>query len=78
VARHAGANLVNVMLQAQDGLLTLTVSDNGQGFDATKLTEEEGLGIAGMKERASLVGGELEVQPQARKGTDVYFKVPLL
>jgi PAS domain S-box-containing protein len=77
VARHAGANLVNVMLQAEDGLLTLSVSDNGQGFDATKLTEEEGLGIAGMKERAGLVGGKLEVQSLARQGTRVYFKVPV-
>ncbi|MHB8066331.1 MAG: sensor histidine kinase [Desulfobaccales bacterium] len=77
VARHTNANLVNVMLQAQDGLLTLTVADNGQGFDATKLTAEEGLGIAGMKERASLAGGKLEVQSQARKGTSIYFKVPI-
>jgi PAS domain S-box-containing protein len=77
VARHAQANLVNVALQAQDGLLTLTVSDNGQGFDATKLTEEEGLGIAGMQERASLAGGDLEVQSQKGKGTRVSFKVPI-
>lgn len=33
--------------------------------------------IAGMKERAGLVGGKLEVQSQARKGTSVYFKVPI-
>ncbi len=77
VARHTNANLVNVTLQATEGLLTLTVTDNGQGFDATKLTAEEGLGIAGMKERAGLVGGKLEVQSQARKGTSVYLKVPL-
>jgi PAS domain S-box-containing protein len=77
VARHAGANLVTVTLQAKDGLLTLTVADNGRGFDATKLTEEEGLGIAGMKERAGLVGGKLEVESVAGQGTSVYFKVPL-
>ena len=77
VARHAQANLVNVTLQAQDDLLTLTVSDNGRGFDATKLSDAEGLGIAGMKERASLVEGNLEVESQAGNGTRVFFKVPI-
>jgi PAS domain S-box-containing protein len=77
VVRHTNANLVNLELQAEDGVLTLTVSDNGQGFDSAKLPEEEGLGIAGMKERASLVGGKLEVQSQAGKGTSIYFKVPI-
>lgn len=76
VVRHAGANLVKVMLRAEDGLLTLTVSDNGRGFDPGKLPEE-GLGIAGMKERAGLVGGKLELQSKVGKGTRVYFKVPV-
>ena len=49
-----------------------------RGFDATKLTEEEGLGIAGMKERAGLVGGKLEVESVAGEGTTVYFKVPMM
>jgi PAS domain S-box-containing protein len=77
VVRHTNANLVNMILQAEDGVLTLIVADNGQGFDPAKLPEEEGLGIAGMRERASLVGGELEVQSQAGKGTSVYFRVPV-
>jgi PAS domain S-box-containing protein len=77
VARHGQANLVTVVLEAQDGLLTLTVSDNGRGFDPAQLTEGDGLGIAGMQERASLVGGKLEVQSQAGEGTRLYFKVPI-
>ena len=77
VVRHTNANLATMMLRAEDGVLTLTVSDNGQGFDPTKLPEDEGLGIAGMKERASLVGGKLEVQSQAGQGTSIYFKVPV-
>lgn len=76
VACHA-ANLVNVALKAQDGLLTLNVSDNGRGFDLTKLSEEDGLGIAGMQERAGLVGGKLEVQSQAGNGTKVDLTVPI-
>jgi len=77
VARHAQASLVSVALKAQDGLLTLTVSDNGRGFDLAKLAEDDGLGIAGMQERAGLVKGKLTVQSLAGEGTKVYLTVPL-
>ncbi len=77
IARHASANHVDVVLKTNDGLLTLAVVDNGQGFDALHLSESEGLGVAGMRERAALVGGSLDVQSQPRKGTRVSFKVPL-
>jgi len=77
IARHASANHVDVVLKTNDGLLTLAVVDNGQGFDALHLSESEGLGVAGMRERAALVGGSLDVQSQPRKGTRVSFKVPI-
>jgi signal transduction histidine kinase len=57
--------------------LTLAVVDDGRGFNPTELSESEGLGVAGMRERASLVGGTLEVDSQADKGTRVLFKVPV-
>ena len=77
VARHAAANHVEVVLKTNNGLLTLAVVDDGQGFDALHLSESEGLGVAGMRERAALVGGALEVRSQPRKGTRVSFKVPI-
>ncbi len=77
VARHASANHVEVALKTNDGLLTLAVVDDGQGFDALHLSESEGLGVAGMRERATLVGGSLEVQSQPQKGTRVSFQVPI-
>lgn len=77
VARHAGAGRVEVVLKTNNGLLTLAVIDDGQGFDALHLSESEGLGVAGMRERATLVGGSLDVQAQPQKGTRVSFEVPI-
>jgi len=77
VARHSFADRVDVALETEKGILTLSVMDNGRGFNALELSESECLGVAGMQERASLAGGIIEVQPRPEKGTRVYFKVPL-
>jgi PAS domain S-box-containing protein len=77
VARHAFASRVEVVLKVQNGILTLKVADNGLGFNSLVLSDSEGLGVAGMRERATLINGTLEVDSQPEKGTRVYFKVPL-
>jgi PAS domain S-box-containing protein len=77
VARHAFATRVKIDLQVKGSLLTLTVSDNGRGFNPQKLEESDCLGLAGMRERASLLGGNLEMQSKPGKGTRVYFRLPL-
>jgi PAS domain S-box-containing protein len=77
IARHAGANRVDVSLGVESGVLNLVVSDDGRGFDPQHLAESFGLGLAGMRERASLVGGSLEVQSGQRMGTQVRFRVAI-
>ncbi len=77
VARHAFASHAEVVLRSEEGLLTLVAIDNGKGFDTSRLSETEALGVAGMRERAGLVGGVLEVQSQPGKGTRVNFIVPV-
>jgi PAS domain S-box-containing protein len=77
VARHARASRAEVELVARDDQLQLTVEDDGQGFDMGNLTESEGLGVAGMKERANLVGGELTVYATPGEGTRIRFCVTL-
>jgi signal transduction histidine kinase len=52
------------------------VKDDGGGFDTRHLSEFDGLGIAGMRERAMLVGGSLEVHSKPGRGTEVHFEVP--
>lgn len=75
VARHARASHVEVQLVGADGLLTLVVADDGRGFDVDQLDETEGLGLAGMRERAMLAGGGLDIRSNAGKGTRIRFRV---
>lgn len=77
VMRHALATRVKVTLKAEKGVLTLAVADNGRGFDLQKVGDSESLGLAGMQERASLLGGSLEIDSQPGKGTRVRFQLPL-
>ena len=77
VARHSFATQVQITLKEEKGMLTLAVVDNGRGFNTRKIEDSECLGLAGMRERAGLIGGTLEIQSKPHKGTQVYFKLPL-
>jgi signal transduction histidine kinase len=77
VVRHSSATHVEVALQMEGKMLVLTVSDNGHGFDTSELEESERLGVAGMRERASLAGGEFEIRSQSGKGTQVLCRFPI-
>ncbi len=75
IARYAEATHVSVVLKAAGNILSLSVRDDGRGFDASDLAEFEGVGIAGMRERATLAGGNLEVICEKGRGCHVLFKV---
>ncbi len=77
VTRHAAATEVRVSLQPEKGALTLAVVDNGQGFDLKEIEASECLGLAGMRERAGLLGGSLEIRSRPGKGTKVCFRLPV-
>jgi two-component system sensor histidine kinase UhpB len=73
--RHSGAQRVEVHLRRlQSGGVELAVSDNGRGFAFDE--SEGGLGIAGMRERALLIGGELTIESRPGRGTTVQLTVP--
>ena len=76
-ARHSGATSVDVTLMGDDGRLTLSVRDNGLGFASDQLSEREGLGIAGMRERAGLAGGALSINSQPGRGAEVRLVLPI-
>jgi two-component system sensor histidine kinase UhpB len=74
-ARHSGAAHVAVTLaRREDGGVELEVADDGRGFAFDE--SEGGLGIAGMRERALLIGGELTIESRPDRGTTVRLAVP--
>jgi two-component system, NarL family, sensor histidine kinase UhpB len=74
-ARHSGASRVEVHLRRlEGGGVELTVVDDGRGFAFDE--SEGGLGIAGMRERALLIGGELTIESRPGRGTTVRLTVP--
>jgi len=77
VARHASATRATVAMRASKGTLTLRISDNGRGFTPEALGDAEGLGMTNMRERANLVGGDLDVQSAPGEGTRIRFTVTL-
>jgi two-component system, NarL family, sensor histidine kinase UhpB len=74
VARHADATRVTIGLAYADGVVTLTIDDDGRGVPA--YVGPEARGITGMRERALLVHGRLRVGRAPTKGTRVRLEIP--
>ena len=77
IARYAEATRVSVVLSAEKNIISLSIRDDGKGFDTANLAESEGIGIAGMRERATLADGSLEVISEHGRGCHVLLKVPI-
>lgn len=75
--RHAGVRHFTVTLSAVPTEIQLTVSDAGVGFDFKAATKGRGLGLVSMKERLSLVRGDVVIESQPGAGTTVRARVPL-
>lgn len=77
--RHAAPTAVTIRLVADGASVRLSIADDGHGFDpntAGDATEGKGFGILGMRERAALLGGSLEIQSRPLSGTQVIVTVP--
>jgi two-component system sensor histidine kinase UhpB len=73
-ARHSDAGRVDVRLRRRGDDVELEVADDGRGFAFDE--SEGGLGLAGMRERALLIGGELTIESRPGRGTTVRLTVP--
>ena len=80
VAQHANAKSATVSLNYGPGSVTVTIADDGAGFDASAITdtaEANGhFGLVGMRERAEAVGGTLAVQSAPGTGTMILASIP--
>ena len=78
IAKHSQATFVNLSLRAADRTFRLRVSDNGAGFDMEAAKAKAmSFGMAGMRERAALLGGTLAVDSRPGKGATVVLQLPL-
>jgi two-component system sensor histidine kinase UhpB len=76
--RHSGADLVEVTVTRANGALHIVVGDNGSGLDATRpLSSSGGLGLRGMSERVSALGGALTLGNEAQGGARLTASLPL-
>jgi signal transduction histidine kinase len=78
VVKHAMAKTVTVELEIRPDRVSLSVEDNGVGFDPSSPPGKGiTLGLTSMRERAKLLGGEFEIQSQPGQGTRVSVRIPL-
>jgi PAS domain S-box-containing protein len=81
VLKHAQADRVSVLLERRRNHVLAIIEDDGKGFDAEAMMSasdaEQTLGLLGMKERVSLVGGTLDVESTPGAGTTVFVKIPV-
>ena len=71
---HSSATAIDISTEFTPGTLSVSVRDNGSGFDP-KHSFDEHYGLVGMKERINRLGGSLEIQSQLGRGTNVVFSV---
>jgi signal transduction histidine kinase len=80
VAKHSGADTVNLSLKKNKRKIELTIKDNGKGFDLHEVlhadSQEHGLGLQSMRERTELFGGSIDIRSKAGKGTTICANWP--
>jgi signal transduction histidine kinase len=77
VVKHARASSIDIAVRCADDAVDVSVVDDGIGFD-TDAAAHDGFGLAGMRERVELAGGELSVLPGAGAGTVIRARLPLV
>lgn len=81
VIKHSEATDVRVQLKKLEKEISITISDNGKGFNVEKKfsdTERKGFGLRGIPERVKLFGGELNIESKPGKGTRIKIILPIL
>jgi signal transduction histidine kinase len=77
ILRHAQATCVGVAMREAEGVFILTVADNGRGITLAEKLSRESLGLLGMRERAHLIGGRVDIVGRKGTGTTLHVRIPL-
>ncbi|RAJ18148.1 tetratricopeptide repeat-containing sensor histidine kinase [Olleya aquimaris] len=74
--KHAKATMVDISFKFEKNILTLTVSDNGEGFDLQKA--KKGIGLKNIDSRIKEIDGKLDIKTQKNQGTTIIINVPII
>ena len=77
-ARHANASKIFINLEEVNNHLVLEIIDNGKGITQNQLNDPKSLGLLGMKERALILGGSVEIKSSMNNGTTVKAVIPFI
>ena len=82
VRKHAQASTVNLRLHFQENRLLVEIRDNGKGFDLNQTLDSAirvgHMGLLGMKQRAEMLGGNVNIKTSEGVGTAITFSIPVL
>jgi signal transduction histidine kinase len=77
VARYAAASQVNITIRSSNHQLVLEIRDNGRGFDVAAVQQQKTFGLMGMRERATALGGRVDIESAPAQGTTVRVSIPM-
>ena len=75
---HSKAGSISVKLALNNGLLLLSVKDDGIGITEKQINSPDSFGIIGMSERAKQIDGKFEIHSEINKGTEITVLVPVI
>jgi len=77
VEKHAQASVINIVMEFRSEMMSVTIEDNGKGFDTAENVGSESFGLVGMRERINLLNGQLIIKSVKGTGTKIIIKVNL-
>lgn len=77
VTRYADASRVNISIRSCGSEMVLEIRDNGKGFDVAAIQQQKTFGVLGMRERATALGGRVDIESAPSLGTTVRVTIPV-
>lgn len=74
--KHASPTQISVTVEDSDAALTITIKDDGSGFDTNKMSNAEGIGLNNMQVRTNLLKGSIHFSSSAESGTEITLQIP--
>ena len=78
ILKHSKAKNTVIKLQEKEGAIVLQISDDGVGFDTSKITNKDGLGLNQIEARIHVLKGDFSIDSKINEGTSIIIKVPVL